>query len=353
MNIPYCCPACFGDPGLSANIFPLLHERMVPTPGETECPRCHHDSALLVDPTGLAEYFEPVLDAYEKSSADDAMTLPQLLRRDWLLFESLKEDASVHALLTDIFDDGNRYRGSFSKIPQAGSVDSISWDGLRRQLMHVNRWFLDPALDLSKWRDILASLEINSDTVASSWYRSRRHAFGQVNKYRKNEMGAPPAEVATHGRANPAGIPVLYLASNPDTAVAEIRPHVGESVSVATFETHNLRVVDLRNPRQTVSPFLLGDPDAVLQMLSDVGLMETLGHQLTRPVSSDRAAYEYAPSQFLCELIKSTGFDGVVYKSGLAAGSNLVIFNPDAYRAKKVEHYTVSSVVIVSTKIGR
>jgi len=39
-----------------------------------------------------------------------------------------------------------------------------------------------------------------------------------------DEMGAPPANKTTEGRVNPRGISYLYLATNPKTAVAEIRP---------------------------------------------------------------------------------------------------------------------------------
>ncbi|WP_211222764.1 RES family NAD+ phosphorylase [Paludibacterium yongneupense] len=41
--------------------------------------------------------------------------------------------------------------------------------------------------------------------------------------YPIDKMGAPPKQLATHGRANPTGIPYLYLGSHPATAIAEIR----------------------------------------------------------------------------------------------------------------------------------
>lgn len=38
------------------------------------------------------------------------------------------------------------------------------------------------------------------------------------------------------GRANPPGFAYLYLANNPGTALAEMRPWVGESLTIAVFE---------------------------------------------------------------------------------------------------------------------
>jgi len=41
---------------------------------------------------------------------------------------------------------------------------------------------------------------------------------------------------AREGRANPKGIPYLYLATHRDTAVAEVRPWKGGAVSVGQFK---------------------------------------------------------------------------------------------------------------------
>jgi len=91
------------------------------------------------------------------------------------------------------------------------------------------------------------------------------------------DMGAPPKRTASHGRANPAGIPYLYLGSTPATAVSEIRPHTGETACVAEFTTPpDLKVVDLRRPRKTVSPFLLPDATDIVRMRSDLPFLNGL-----------------------------------------------------------------------------
>jgi RES domain len=49
------------------------------------------------------------------------------------------------------------------------------------------------------------------------------------------ERMKPRPEMATDGRANPRGIPCLYLASSKETATLEVRPLIGSSVSVGQF----------------------------------------------------------------------------------------------------------------------
>jgi hypothetical protein len=50
------------------------------------------------------------------------------------------------------------------------------------------------------------------------------------------ERMKPLAEKAKEGRANPKGIPFLYLSNDPDTAMAESRPWVGTYLSVGKFQ---------------------------------------------------------------------------------------------------------------------
>jgi RES domain-containing protein len=56
----------------------------------------------------------------------------------------------------------------------------------------------------------------------------------------------PRVDRAVEGRANPAGIPVLYLGATIQTAISEVRPWIGASVSVAQFKVlRKLRALDL------------------------------------------------------------------------------------------------------------
>jgi hypothetical protein len=48
----------------------------------------------------------------------------------------------------------------------------------------------------------------------------------------------------------------------------------------------------------------------------------------------------------LCELIKKSGFDGVIYRSSVSGGINLALFDPDKAKGGTVSLYSVSKVLV-------
>lgn len=51
-----------------------------------------------------------------------------------------------------------------------------------------------------------------------------------------SEMGAPPAHLRKAGRVNPEGIGVLYLTSDEQTALSEVRAGTFDYVTIGTFQ---------------------------------------------------------------------------------------------------------------------
>jgi hypothetical protein len=182
------------------------------------------------------------------------------------------------------------------------------------------------------------------------WYRARLQIGDTL--FNLDEMGAPPRRVAGHGRANPAGIPYLYLGSTPETALAEIRPHTGEKACVAKFIIPpGLILLDLRNPRGLVSPFELDDEDQIGLLRSDIDFLERLGEELTRPIMPQGALIDYVPSQYLCEFIKKCGYAGVIYRSSVSNGINLALFDPKMATGTDVRPYAIKQVTVEVTAI--
>ncbi len=160
-------------------------------------------------------------------------------------------------------------------------------------------------------------------------------------------MSSPPPRLASQGRANPAGIPYLYIATNPETAISEIRPHTGELASVARFEiVSDMSLIDLRNPRVSISPFILGDEDEVALLRGDIEFLVRLGQELTHPVLPDSVNIDYIPSQYLCEFIKKCGYDGVIYRSSVGEGINAALFSDEMVNPLDVSRYDVSKVYV-------
>lgn len=65
------------------------------------------------------------------------------------------------------------------------------------------------------------------------------------------------------------------------------------------------------------------------------------------------ADLEYLPSQYLCEFVKHIGFDGVVYRSSLAEGDNLAIFQEDKLNRISTSDYRVDAIDVSYTDAQR
>ncbi|MDC7785301.1 RES family NAD+ phosphorylase [Rhodoplanes sp. TEM] len=330
-----CCPECFDDHYLRNEIF-RAHKSDTGT-----CDFCGTSSVDLIDPTALHTYFELLANAYELNDA--GKSLVEWMKEDWLLFSHPNMDAA-HAkdLLGDIFDDGDIARNPFAPLAGYKSDGLVQWETLRDEMMYKNRWFIDVDIDTARLEQLLDLLVWESRP--SLWYRARISPDG--HEYPADKMGAPPKRQASHGRANPAGIPYLYLGSKPETAISEVRPHTGETACVAEYKVPKIRTVDLRSPRKTVSPFMLSDATEIGQLRADLPLLEQLGEELTRPVLPQGAAIDYIPSQYLCEFIKKRRFDGVIYRSSVSDGINLALFDPDVAACGKIEMYSVTKVMV-------
>lgn len=335
----FCCHACFGDRGLRRDIIPTL------STVSGDCGYCATTAVPLVEPIALRDVFELLISVYELNPM--GQTLVDWLRADWQLFNHPAMDvAHAKELLSDILDDGDIVRKKFSPSAAYHSEALARWETLRDELMWKNRYFLNEVLDTDRLRELLGHLP--ADDMPTTWYRAR--ILDREMPFTIGEMGAPPARRATHGRANPAGIPYLYLGSLPATAAAEVRPHTGEVACVADFSvTPPLNAVDLRNPRGLVSPFLLAEARAIGQLRADIAFLERLGEELTRPVLPSGAAIDYIPSQYLCEFIKKVGYDGVVYRSSVSERINLALF--DAAKAKPGE-VSLYRITKVSVEVG-
>lgn len=330
----FCCPECFDDRGLRKNIIPSQSSR------RGRCTYCFAEDVDLIEPYVLTDVFEMLISIYEIDP--DGKPLVEWMKEDWRLFPKL-DAANAKILLADILDNGDIVRRTFSPSQTFTSKGLAQWTTLRDELRYKNRYFLDEALDKERLKELLDHLQ--ADYLPAHWHRARMSPSETL--FPLKEMGAPPKHLATHGRANPVGIPYLYLGSLPDTAVAEIRPHTGEVACVAKFTLSKaITAVDLREPRKLVSPFILEDANQIGQMRADIPFLERLGEELTRPVLPQSAAIDYLPSQYLCEFIKKSGYDGVVYRSSVSDGINLALFDPSNANASEVVLYNVDRVSV-------
>jgi len=64
----------------------------------------------------------------------------------------------------------------------------------------------------------------------------------------------------------------------------------------------------------------------------------------SEPVTPNDDVGDYVPTQILAELFKKNGYDGLIYKSNLAKGFNVAIFDLEVAELIKCSLFTVKQV---------
>jgi len=145
-------------------------------------------------------------------------------------------------------------------------------------------------------------------------------------------LGAPPPARTQGGRMNVEFIPVFYAAFARSTAIAELRPGIGDSLAIGRFTTRvPLKVFD----------FTVFDRRAADRMRAHdhvrYDFVTQLQDEISRPVRPRERQREYIATQIVAEYLKSYfGCDAVIYKSsmqrdGAEDNRNIVILHRDLF----------------------
>jgi len=253
------------------------------------------------------------------------------IQEDWSLFTLGPE--SVKQFLSSVFADGHELLAEGVTVrlrAQAGEPTSdhiTSWANFADEIRHKNRYFPQAAPDNDLLGRVLLETRVQIDTD-TDLFRARVIEGPSLGS---GEMGAPPPEHATAGRANPVGIPHLYLAFTLETCVYETRVANHAHIAVGRFraarDLHVLNLADIDPP----DFFSVDEIESISDQIAQVSIhryLKALGAELRKPVRVSDQPTEYIPTQYLCEFAKSLGIDGVLYPSSLdASGRNLVLFD--------------------------
>lgn len=156
------------------------------------------------------------------------------------------------------------------------------------------------------------------------------------------ERMTPLQNRAIEGRANPKGIPHLYTATDTETAIAESRAGIGETVSLAVFSAvRDLLLADFSISRDGPEHFYFEEPDSEKRVAA---VWHDIDRAFSRPVNRSDDVADYAPTQIIAELFRHNGFDGICYGSSLASGKNVVLFDLNAAKIRGCCLYRVTKV---------
>jgi hypothetical protein len=179
-------------------------------------------------------------------------------------------------------------------------------------------------------------------------YRARVHHKSGLSAYEPNKMMCPSRKNVGGGRANPLGIPYLYLSDNSETVLYEVRASFLDELSVGTFKLKDsegkTKIVDFT---EDTSLFKL---NKVNETIKASLLRDKISKDLSKPMRRYDTEIEYISTQFICEFIKVyTGASGIRFRSSLhPSGNNIVIFDQDIIECIDVKLEKITSLKLES-----
>ncbi len=344
------CTCCFSDIELKSFISSNSKEK-----GKCDyCTNGINSDTIAIEE--LLDFFQSFLSLFKKQ--EDGIPLIDIIQNDWNLFED--KDTAINILSTVLLAIDTSLNSDVSQnVNYSDSItDSVNyWDKLKYDLKWTRRFTTDfRELEDFSWDSIFSEkrsgIVINIDE--KELYRSRIHLNGQASSYPIKEMGAPPKEKVASGRANPKGIPFLYLSEKKETTLYEVRASYLDEISIGIFKViESIKLIDFTSASQ-VSIFDASQQFSNLEeFVIGVLLKKKISADLSRPQRRYDSELEYIPTQFICEFIKYlTGADGIKFSSSLDSdrGNNIVLFSADKVECIDVERVRINRVYIESEK---
>lgn len=350
-----CCSNCFKD--LEIRSFIIYNSSTVGT-----CDYCETIETQLIDPTELEEPFLYLINIYKPVSSiklfvnDIPLRIDQKIQKDWSIFK-IKSAAVRFRLMHDIVSNSfpsvsqlfmepvvNEF---FSKLGTNIHLHEQSWETFGLEIKNSNRFFLKEKIDLILLADLLPIfLKVYSKNKV--FYRARISGKEGIIP---SEMGKPPSEKAKAGRANPRGIPYLYVSTDVNTTKYESRSAYRDFITVGKFVLKDtIEVISLVGT-QNLRPFDLNQQAGAYLVYKKY--IAKLEHELSKPLRGFDNELDYLPTQYLCEYIKSLGYDAIEYGSSInSKGINLAIFNDDLkIECQSVEVYEIDKIRLHANKI--
>ena len=329
VEVKTCCSDCFEDDFLKRHI----EENGKRT--NSACNHCGSSSGRQIESTKLEGFVLPVITWFYQHLGDaefpasyDSNLVGELVQEDFEIFSDEVEDN--HSLLVEILAE-------HSHDPRDGDGLVFSDEWMRRADDYVRERASDFFSELKAGvheyghsLDPIAPNPIGGDVSLGRAYEATSEMLqrctmavsvdlrfwrGRCRKLSKTrDIIAPPAHLVPPERANQSGARVLYVASTKATALAELRPSIGDKVTLAEFRPNReLSLCRLVGERHLTSPFQ--DLDGYRRWSERQEVREYLGGLFSKPLTKADSAKGYLFTQYIAKMIKTLGFDGIQYRS--------------------------------------
>lgn len=313
----------------------------------SDCDCCGAKNIEVLPFEELLDFFKELLDNFQKSEIGSGITA--LIQSNWSFFKDLTLGDKIinNALnqINSVFSHSDELVNFSDEIIE--NVDY--WQKLKKQLKWEKRYLTDINFltDDLGWDGFFESKTVieRKDIL----YRARLHSNADSEAFTEENMFCPPKHIAGGGRANPSGIPYLYLSDNEETILYEIRASYLDEITVASFGLaddieENIVISDF-----TEVPSLF-TPNQVNKRIKSTLLKKIISRDLSTPMRRYDSDLDYIPTQFICEFIKVfTNVQGIKFRSSLHnIGNNLVLFDQTQLKCLSVKKVKITKVQINS-----
>lgn len=325
------CDNCFNDAEMQIAV---RNE----SSGEGLCDACGQRSAVT-DITLFADFFEGLLGLFTPDASGQGVV--KLIQSDWDMFAT----EEIGNTIVEHFLSKGAYEYTLSdKVCYVNSVtDPVAgWTRLKKYLMEVSRFSTDVA-DYFDAKILSSNSDIQENTIL---YRARVIPSGK--KYlTKYEMGCPPSYLTPSGRANPQGIPYLYLCQDENTTYYEVRALYLDKLTIGQFKVkRNLRILDFATKLSLYYAYN-NSTSTLADEIARQKILLLISKDLSKPLRRFDTGLEYVPTQYVCEYCKLNGVDGIRFNSSLHKGGvNIVLFDSDCAECVKVTTREITNVTI-------
>ncbi len=355
-----CCKDCFNDIEIKGIIEKL---NQIGT-----CELCGKENVFIYDTdinNELEAMFDDLLDIYTSNDElpDDYPQENRIFLKDelctrWSIF-NLDRDLAYMAIIGICHRRYEKNRGLFDApigilelnqkeyLEEYSIMRTCEWEDFVEGIKKNNRFHTD-CINKEKFF-YLCNFIKKPYKAGKTFFRAR--ICSDKTGFHANEMGAPPSDKATAGRANSAGISCLYLADTAITAINEIRAGIYDYVTVGEFILKkDIEVVDLTHV-DLISPFWT--LDNTFHAINKKNLQK-ISVDIAKPMRRHDSLLDYLPTQYISDLIKSRGFAGIEYQSTMNKnGYNLAIFDERLFGCSTVEVYDIREIEYKYDKISQ
>ena len=327
------CTNCFADKELEGFISSSKKSG--------DCKICGSSNVAIIDIDELLDFFQELLDNFHIVADGDS--LKSKIQGNWSFFASNDIATKIlHEVLprlsTSILNSEDQVNYNEDIIE-----NFMHWEKLKEELKWSKRFISNiDYLEELGWDGFFnTQFELKP---TDDLFRARVHHQSGLNSYSPDEMKSPKPEFVGGGRANPSGIPYLYLSDNPDTVLYEVRASYLDELSIARFQLRekfdSVKIVDFTEDTP------LFQPTKINATIKASLLRKRISLDLSKPMRRYDSEIEYIPTQFICEFINVfTGASGIRFNSSLHLnGKNIVIFDQELMQCEDVQLKKVNNM---------